>query len=45
MRFGDTPAALDADVAGAKLVELVARTPEALRFPDPVTWAEAALRR
>lgn len=45
MRFGDEPAALDADVAGARLVELVARTAERARFPDPVTWAEAALRR
>ncbi|WP_294063115.1 NPCBM/NEW2 domain-containing protein [Sphingomonas sp.] len=45
MRFGEAPAPLAADVAGAKLVELVARTPGAPRFPDPVTWAEAALRR
>lgn len=45
MRFGDEPAALDADVSDARLVELVARTAERARFPDPVTWAEAALRR
>lgn len=43
MRFGETPHELEADISGAKLVELVARTPSPSRFPDPVTWAEAAL--
>ena len=45
MRFGEAPASIDVDVGGAKLLELVARTPAATRFPDPVTWGEAALRR
>jgi alpha-galactosidase len=45
MRFGEAPQALQAKVAGKKLIELVARAPGAPRFADPVTWAEAALRR
>lgn len=45
MRFGEAPARLEADVRGAKLIELVARTPEPLRFPDPVAWGDAALTR
>jgi len=42
-RFGDPPSPLEANVAGAKLVEVVVRTPQPLRFPDPVTWGDAAL--
>jgi hypothetical protein len=45
MRFGEAPARLTADVRGAKLIELVARTPQARRFPDAVAWGEAALTR
>lgn len=43
MRFGDSPAAITADVRGVKLVELVARTAQPMRFADPVTWGDAAL--
>jgi len=45
MRFGEPAAPLEANVAGKALIELVARTPGKPRFPDPVAWAEAALRR
>jgi len=45
MRFGEAAAPLEANVAGKALIELVARTPGKPRFPDPVAWAEAALRR
>jgi hypothetical protein len=44
MRFGAAPVALTASVAGVRVVELVARSPQAVRFPDPVTWGDAALR-
>ncbi len=45
MRFGEAATSLEANVAGKALIELVARTPGKPRFPDPVAWAEAALRR
>lgn len=45
MRFGDAVAPLSVKVAGVKIVELVARTPKPMRFPDPVSWSEAALLR
>ncbi|HEX5184261.1 MAG TPA: NPCBM/NEW2 domain-containing protein [Allosphingosinicella sp.] len=45
MRFGEAPVAIAADVRGIALIELVARTPVRMRFPDPVTWGEAALTR
>ncbi|WP_155006410.1 NPCBM/NEW2 domain-containing protein [Sphingomonas hengshuiensis] len=45
VRYGAAPVPLTADVAGVKIVELVARTPTAMRFSDPVTWGEAALLR
>jgi len=45
MRFGEAPVPVTADVHGAKLIELVARTPQPRRFPDPVAWGEAALTR
>ncbi|WP_133495728.1 NPCBM/NEW2 domain-containing protein [Stakelama pacifica] len=41
--FGDAPQPISANVRGVKLIELVARTPEAVRFPDPVVWGDAAL--
>lgn len=44
LRFGEKPVAIAADVRGVKLIELVARTPTAMRFPDPVVWGDAALR-
>jgi hypothetical protein len=44
-RFGAAPATLTAKVAGVKVIELVARTAKPARFPDPVTWGNAALRR
>jgi hypothetical protein len=44
-RFGEAPARLAANIEGAKLIELVARTPEARRFPDAVAWGDAALMR
>ncbi|WP_448664211.1 NPCBM/NEW2 domain-containing protein [Sphingomonas sp. CJ20] len=45
VRYGAAPVALSADIRGVKLIELVARTPQGTRFPDPVTWGDAALRR
>ncbi len=45
MRFGEAPVPIAADVRGIALIELVARTPARVRFPDPVTWGEAALTR
>lgn len=45
VRFGAAPVPISADVTGVKLIELVARTPTRARFPDPVTWGEAALLR
>ena len=45
MRFGEAPVALAAPIAGVKLVELVARTPQSVRFPDAVVWGDAALTR
>ena len=44
-RFGDAPTHLQADVSGARIVEIVARTPQSVRFPDTVTWGNAALTR
>ena len=45
VRFGEAPVSLATDVRGVKLIELVARTPQPRRFPDPVAWGEAALTR
>lgn len=45
VRYGTAPVPISADVTGVKLIELVARTPTRTRFPDPVTWGEAALLR
>lgn len=42
-RFGDAPSHLEADVGNAKIIEIVARTPQSVRFPDTVTWGNAAL--
>ncbi|MXP28220.1 alpha-galactosidase [Porphyrobacter algicida] len=44
-RFGQAPTRLTANVTGIKIIELVARTPKAERFPDPVAWGDAALTR
>lgn len=44
-RFGEAPEAISADVRGAKLIELVARTPGQPRLADPVAWGNAALHR
>ncbi|KQN36918.1 alpha-galactosidase [Sphingomonas sp. Leaf407] len=43
MRFGEAAVPIAADVAGVKLVELVAEGKRGERFPDPVVWADAAL--
>lgn len=43
MRAGDMAQDIVADIAGARIVELVARADKAQRFPDPVTWGDAAL--
>lgn len=45
MRFGDAVVPLSVDVTGARIIELVARTPKPMRFSDPVSWSEAALMR
>ena len=45
MRYGEAPVALAATVRGVKLLELVTRSAAPSRFPDPVTWGEAALER
>jgi hypothetical protein len=45
MRFGEAPVALAVPIAGIRIVELVARTAQSTRFPDPVVWGDAALRR
>lgn len=44
-RFGEAPEAISADVRGAKVIELVARTPGQPRLADPVAWGNAALHR
>ncbi|NJC34127.1 hypothetical protein GGR88_001601 [Sphingomonas jejuensis] len=46
MGFGDPAARLAADVAGRRIVELVARSADgATLAPSPVTWGNAALLR
>jgi hypothetical protein len=45
IRFGEAPRRLEADVRGAKLIELIARAPEQRQFPHPVAWGEAMLIR
>jgi hypothetical protein len=45
MRFGEAPAELTADVRGAMLIELVARTPAPVAFGASVAWGDAALTR
>jgi hypothetical protein len=44
LRWGDKAQALQADVTGVKIVELVAQSAGADNEQLPVTWAEAALR-
>ncbi|MXP26247.1 alpha-galactosidase [Altererythrobacter indicus] len=41
--FGDAPQTLEADISGAKILELVARSPAETLQPDTVTWGNAAL--
>ena len=43
--YGTTPVALSADVSGVTIIELVARGAYDARYPDPVTWGNAALDR
>jgi len=43
--FGESPSPIEANVAGVKLLEIVARSAHPMRFPDPVTWGDAALTR
>ncbi|MDR7114692.1 NPCBM/NEW2 domain-containing protein [Caulobacter sp. BE254] len=45
MKFGEAPQALDVEIGGVKLIELVARASKPTPVPQPVTWGEAALRR
>jgi len=45
LKFGQKAQALSVDVAGVRLIELVARGSNGDPRPDPVTWGEAALRR
>ncbi len=45
LSFGQPAQALDIDVSGIKLLELVARGRDGSRYPDVVTWGDAALRR
>ena len=45
LKFGQPAQALSIDVAGVRLIELVARGGKPDPRPDPVTWGEAALRR
>ncbi len=45
MAFGQAAAPLEADVTGAKIVELVARGSIATIDPQPATWGDAALLR
>lgn len=45
LKFGQKAQALSIDVAGVRLIELVARAAKADPHPDPVTWGEVALRR
>ncbi|KQV58470.1 MULTISPECIES: NPCBM/NEW2 domain-containing protein [unclassified Caulobacter] len=45
LKFGQKAQPLSIDVAGVRLIELVARAAKADPHPDPVTWGEAALRR
>ncbi|WP_428332838.1 NPCBM/NEW2 domain-containing protein [Novosphingobium sp.] len=43
--YGAVPVAIDADVTGVAIIELVARGAADPRYPDPVAWGEAALDR
>lgn len=45
MRWGEPAAAISADTTGIQIVELVAKTPASVRFPDVVAWGNAALHR
>jgi hypothetical protein len=43
LKFGDAAIPLSVPVQGVSIIELVVRTARPMRFPDPVTWADAAL--
>ena len=43
--FGDAPQALEADIGGAAIVEMVARTSEPTVGALPIVWADAAMTR
>ena len=43
--FGGVPTTIAADIAGVRIIELVARGEAGARFPDPVTWGAAVLDR
>ncbi len=43
--FGDAVVPMSVDVRGVRIIELVVRTAQPMRFPDPVTWGDAALTR
>ena len=45
LKFGDAPQPLTANVAGAAIVELVARPDRSGGDPLPVVWADAAMTR
>jgi hypothetical protein len=45
LRYGEPAYAIDVNVAGARIVELVARTDPGDTAALPVTWGDAALRR
>lgn len=43
LTFGAAPVRVEVDIGTVQIVELIARTAEPTRFPDPVAWANAAL--
>jgi len=43
MKFGDAPFSLNADIASAKIVELVVRQKTGTRVPASAAWADARL--
>jgi alpha-galactosidase len=45
VRFGDAAVPMSVSVQGVKIIELVVRSAQPMRFPDPATWADAALTR
>ena len=43
LKFGQTAYPIDVNIAGTKIVELVARTSDGTTDNLPITWGEAAL--